>query len=378
MTDVNTVFYINKKILLNFEKEKDKLPELYEKRKILEDILLEREDLEKSLDRISYTNIIKKTENDISLLNEQIEEIEEGTKKNFYVSETSGILNDLNSILLKPINFKFNTRNNSSTNLEKRKLIKKFFSIAEHYIKININKTKKIGTEQQKKSTICDNENCKEKDFEYSENGTIICMSCGQEQKNVSFTTSFKDVERANISTKYSYERELNFKIAIDQFQGKNIIEIPLQLKKDLEYKFEIAGLLVGDKKTTHLHIRFSNTTEKQFSVFLEMLGYKKFINYVRLIYFEFTGIRLHWIEHLRETLLTDFRIFTKEYDNKYLKEKNERKSYINVYHILYYLLKKNKYRCSKKDFKILKTVNKENDLDGTCEEIFQSLGWTY
>ena len=45
-------------------------------------------------------------------------------------------------------------------------------------------------------------------------------MNCGITKEIFCYTSSYKDTERANISSKYMYDRKVHFRDCINQYQG--------------------------------------------------------------------------------------------------------------------------------------------------------------
>jgi hypothetical protein len=201
-------------------------------------------------------------------------------------------------------------------------------------------------------------------------------MNCSAQQYILKNVTSYRDIDRVNISSKYRYEKKVHFKDAINQYQGKQNSNIPQIVYDNLEEQFELHHLLVGDKKTDK-SIRFKNITKEHIALFLKELNYSKHYENINLIYSNITGAKLDDISYLEDKLLDDFDQLTDLYDKMY-KNSLQRKSFINTQYILYQLLLKNRHPCKKEDFSILKTMDRQNFHDEITSELFSELGWSF
>ena len=98
-------------------------------------------------------------------------------------------------------------------NNEKCKIIKHYLKIINKYTNLYIN------LECKKQKPVCTN--CKQlTEFDITNNNTSICMNCGITKEIFCYTSSYKDTERANISSKYMYDRKVHFRDCINQYQG--------------------------------------------------------------------------------------------------------------------------------------------------------------
>ena len=338
----------------------------------------------------SLENVKKcREKNNLSLriknnLNRNIEELEyfindikNSTTYNFYIMESTPIIEEYKNELIKPIKLSFMGKNISNTNI-KDNLIKKFLEISKKYINNSYSNiyydflNKDIST-----NFVC--KNCKNTKLFDSIDNDYICLECGAMSDYNYNNSSYKDVERVNITSKYTYEREIHFRDCINQYQGKQNTTIDQTVYDALTSEFEKHGLLIGNK-TTNKFERFSKITKEHIYLFLKETGYApKHYEDVVLIHYNLTGKLPDDISHLEPKLLDDFKELIKLYDEKYKKEKKiERRSFINTQYVLFQLLKKHKYPCKKEDFNMLKTIDRLEFHDEVCKDLFEQLGWNF
>lgn len=363
---------INNTIISSFEEEQKKLPILQKRLLELEKTLSslssssQEEDSDLNLPSVYTLNNLEKNINE---LKETISKIETNGEKNFYIAETAELIERYNNILKTPLKISFMGKcKQDKNNPEKREIIEKYLDIAQKYTDINIKKNKKPV------KMVC---NCcnNKKDF-YIEENAFICMECGSQQELQQYTTSYKDSDRVNISTKYTYDRKVHFRDCMNQYQGKQNCSIDQKVYDDLEDIFDKHHLLVGTKKDKK-EIRFSKITKEHVLMFLKELGYSKHYENVILIHYTLTGKKPDDISHLEDKLMADFDLLVETYD-KYFKNKVDRVNFISTQYVLYQLLQKHKHACKKEDFVILKTIDRKAFHDEVMNELFSYLGWGY
>jgi hypothetical protein len=306
-------------------------------------------------------------EKNILELIEEIRRIEANEELNFYISETVEILEKYNNILKTPLKVSF-TGKPVSNNKEKEEIINKYLQIAQKYYKID-NKT------NEKKFKIkCDNCDNK-KDFSIEEN-VYICEICGCQHEIIHNVTSYKDSDRVNTSSKYTYDKKVHFRDCINQYQGKQNCSIDPHVYEELESAFEKHQLLRGSKDVKK-EIRFKDITKEHILMFLKELGYSKHYENVNLLHYNLTGKKPDDISHLEDKLLYDFDVLVETYD-KHFKNKLDRVNFISTQYVLFQLLQKHKHFCKKEDFVILKTMDRKSFHDEICKELFSMLNWSF
>lgn len=351
------ILYINNKIIKNFDDEKEKIVEYKNKLKEIQ------ESLKLSNLRTNIKQTLIRTEKE---LNDYIKDIQLDNSKNFYIIETVDLIEKYKEILNKPVKISFLGRTNKN-NKEKQKIINKYIEIANKYVnlKINIEKNNK---------NVC--KNCNNKEFDIEDGNIYICCNCSAQQFVLKNISSYKDIDRINISSKYTYDRAIHFRDCINQYQGKQNSTVNPKVYQDLEKEFDLHHLLKGDENTPKSE-RFKNITKEHINIFLKELGYSKHYENVNLIHYNITGIKPDDIGHLEDKLLEDFAVLTDMYDKMY-KHIIDRKNFINTQFILYALLNKHKHPCKKEDFTILKTIDRLNFHNEITNQLFQALGWSY
>lgn len=355
------ILSIDAKIKHDFMEESDKVPQYREKLLDLKktgqnEILSER-----SLRNLNL-NIIDLEEKIALILSDQ--------QLNFYIAETAHFLEKYKKILTIPVKLSF-TRKSTINNKEKNSLIKKFLNIANKYSDVN------ISSVNRPKPVICNN--CSNKKlFDVIDNSIYICLSCGAQQEILIHTSSYKDIDRINISAKYTYDRKVHFRDCINQYQGKQNSTIDENVYINLIDQFEKHHLLVGDKNTSK-EIRCKNITKEHIHLFLKELDCTKHYENVNLIHYQMTGNKPDDISYLEDRLLDDFDSLTDLYDKKFKNKPGfERKNFINTQYVLYQLLVRYNHPCEKKDFTILKTVDRKSFHDDVAKTCFEELSWNH
>jgi rubrerythrin len=350
------ILSIDTKIRQKFENEQKSLPE-YEQR------LLELEVTSKS-DKLSYRTRSELDKN-IRELKQKINKINKNGDINFYTAESAELLQQYNRILKTPLKISFIGKPTHDIK-EKKKIISQYLKIAQKYYDIP------LETSMKKQKLVCNN--CPNKNnFIFDEN-ICICPECGAQQEILQHNSSYKDVDRVNISTKYTYDRKVHFRDCINQYQGKQNCTIEQKVYDDLEDSFERHHLLLG-KKDDKKEIRFANITKEHILMFLRELGYSKHYENVTLIHYNITTKKPDDISYLENKLLDDFDTLIETYD-KHFKNKVDRVNFISTQYVLFQLLQRHHHPCRKEDFVILKTVDRKSFHDTVFKEISSLLNW--
>jgi hypothetical protein len=328
-------------------------------------------DLQNSLKLENLSNQVRNSiKKNIKELKNYIENVSNKTDEYFYYSESANLIEEYKKILSTPLKMNFMGKPKKNT-LKKNIIISQYINIAKKYVDIFIEPTLK------KHEILCNNNLCNNnKNFDIIEGSTYICLECGAQQEVFFYTSSYKDIDRVNISAKYTYDRKIHFRDGINQYQGKQNCTIEQEIYNNLINEFEKHHLLIGNKNTPK-ESRFKNIEKEHVQLFLKELGYCKHYENINLIHFNLTGKKPDNIFHLEDKLLQDFEILTDLYDKKY-KHKIDRKNFLNTQFILFQLLCRHKHPCNKEDFAILKTIDRKSFHDTVTSELFTSLGWTF
>lgn len=313
-----------------------------------------------------------KLEKNVIELEKEISDIENEITKNYYILETADLLRRYNVILKIPVRASFvgkpkeDVKSNEKME-EKREITLKYVQIVKKYSPINVD-VNKISNE-----FVC--EHCKGIEYTVGENANI-CVSCGAEHEIINAASSYNDVDRVNISTKYTYDRKVHFKDCINQYQGKQNCAIETKVYTDLEDILYRHHLIINDAADPK-EKRFAKITKDHILMFLKELGYSKHYENVTLIHYTLTGKKPDNISHLEDQLLADFDLLIETYDRLF-KTKVDRVNFISTQYVLYQLLQKYKHPCRKEDFIILKTVDRKAFHDNIARELFAELGWNF
>jgi len=292
----------------------------------------------------------------------------------FYILDTIQYIERYKQIISIPIKVNFmGKRTNTNEYKDKNNIINRYVTISNGYIDklnipINLSVCKNIEN-----ILIC--HNCKTNDIVVKDYDFYICNNCFSLLYNTIVNTSYTDINRVNINTRYTYIRMTHFKDCMMQFQGKQNVSIPIQIYKSIEDELNKHYLLSGNNNTPK-EIRFKKVTKKHIGIFLKELGYSKHYENINLIHYQLTGKKPHDISHLEEILLRDFDILTELYDKRF--NDNNRRNFINIHYVLYQLLRRHNYKVEVDDKIIIKTLERKYLYDEICKKLFEELGWNH
>ena len=244
--------------------------------------------------------------------------------------------------------------NTSKGDDNEQNIIKKFLMIASNYIDINPYK-------QKPKKLLC--ERCKRNDFDITDENLYTCNDCGLCIKIIDETHSFKDADRINLSSRYTYTKKGHFKEAIDKFQAKQNTTIDKKVYNMLYNEFE-----------KH-HLSIEKVTKELIYMFLSDNGYSKHYEDITLIYCTLANTKPPDISKYENELLDKHEQQEKIYEQ--IKEESRINS-LNVNYKLLKLLELVGYKCKREDFATLKTREKISDHDEKWKEICALLRWKF
>ena len=344
----------------NFKNETEKLVEYKEK-------LL---DIQNSLKieniKIRERNNLVNTEKELI---EHIKDVENNISLNFYTIESAALLEKYKEILKEPMKINFSGKA-VKNNKEKDSIVREYLTIASKYVEVDIQKE-----DHMKEKITC--KNCpNKKNFEIIDTNIYICLICSYQQTVLKNVSSYKDVNRINISSKYTYDRKVHFKDCINQYQGKQNCNIPQNVYDSLEEQFDRHHLIDKEDKDKANEIKFKNITKEHIIIFLKELGFSKHYENANLIHYNMTGKKPDDIGYLVEKLLEDFDALTDLYDKLY--KGIDRKNFINTQYVLFQLLSRHKHPCRHEEFSILKTIDRKSFHDDVCRNLFSVLGFNF
>lgn len=368
MIDVD-ILEIDLKIIKNFEEHRMNISVYEHKKKDLEQCLM----LE-SITQRTRNSLIESLKN----LEDFLDDLRTNRTLNFYTIESAEILEKYRNILKEPLKVNFMGKAVKS-NKEKKKLILEYLDIASRYFDIKLDTSgspEPPPHHHHKKEKISCNNCSNTKDFEVEEGDIYICLNCSSQQFVMRNTTSYKDINRINISSKYMYDRKIHFRDCINQYQGKQNSNISQKVYDDLIQQFESHHLIEPGSKHKNSKERFKNITKEHVSMFLKELSYTKHYENVNLIHYNLTGTKPDDIGYLEDKLLDDFDVITEAYDRLF--KHLDRKNFINTQYILYQLLLRHKHACKKEDFSMLKTIDRKNFHDEICKVLFEEIKFSF
>lgn len=301
-----------------------------------------------------------------SLLRSSIQDLENAFELMLYTLRTEDILRDYRELLSTNDSRNFvtiGTSNKNNTLSKSAELIARYLCIAQEYIEIE-------NLQYNMEKLKCPA--CQCLDFKLDDdNSTYICNNCYTEIDILDDTPSFKDTDRVNMSSRYTYTKRGHFIDAMKRFQGtqntdpqkiKNVVDVLLEemdkhnLKKSSDNRKE---------KVTKDHLYMFLCENK-------LSGYYDDIN---LLYHIITGEPCPNISEYEDTLL---ELFEKQEEAYRKIQDPERINSLNVNYKLYKLLQKVGYSCKKDDFYILKTKNKEDEHDEILRKAWEILDWPW
>jgi hypothetical protein len=312
---------------------------------------------------------IKKEIDELKIL---LEDLKNKKTLNLYLISTGCLINDYKAFLKVPKKMFFMGNCTNSENKEQVSIVNDYIKIASKFYKIEFEK------EPVKENSNLECDNCgNKKKFIFIEDSYYVCEKCSSHQELFSETTiSYKDSDRINISSKYTYDRKIHFKDCINQYQGKQNCTIEKKVYEDIEDMLEKHGMLVGNKNDPK-EVRFNKVEKEHILMFLKELKYSKHYENLILIYYHITGKKPDDISYLEDKLLEDFDLLLDAYD-KLFKYKVNRTNFISTQYVLYQLLKIYKHPCKKEDFIVLKTTDRKTFHDNIFRKLVDHLGWNW
>jgi len=296
--------------------------------------------------------------NQTNILRRRIQDIECGFELGLYILRTADILNEYRAIMASTKSRSFmraERYTNDNAVIRKNMIILDYLRIARDYIDLE-------NFTQRPQKLIC--EACFGVEFTCSDDDAIyVCKKCGLSVELMDDSPSFKDTDRVNMSSRYTYTCRGHFVAAMDRFEGKQNTEIDPKVINILKEEMKKHSLL--EKTVTKDHV-YMFMSEKQLSDYYEDLN---------LIFFQITGQPCPDITELRSELLEMFDQEEEAY--KEVKD-DDRINSLNVNFKLFKLLQLLDYSCKKDDFYFLKTPTKQGEHDDKWQETIEYLAQKY
>ena len=195
---------IHNSILQFFENEENNLP--YIEKQI--------RDLHKIYDDKLIPHRLKQyILSEIGELSEKCDMIKSKQNLNFYILETTFLLEDYKKELNKSVQVNFMGGKSDVDTTKVDEICENFYQVIQKIYPIHYKKLKKVNTcpscHSSNVTVVIDSTN------------TLACVYCGDEKDMINLTFSYNDTDRINITSRYTYERRVHFRECINQFQGK-------------------------------------------------------------------------------------------------------------------------------------------------------------
>lgn len=314
-------------------------------------------------------------------------ELEDSENLNYYLIQAVPLLDEFieTKKSLKKLSFFSNKQDNEKKNFKLDSIILAYMEIVKTYFPKMYSKywtyddetNLKIGKRKKNPENITLCSYCKKKSDEFTfVDNQIVCKNCGQvQQTNNENLLSFRDIERVNIGSKYSYDRRVHFRECIKRYQGKQNVNIDPKIFEELTQQFLHYQLIPTDYHNLPPEEAYKNVERRHILLFLKELGYNKYYEDIVYIYHKITKKEIPDISYLENDLMIDFDILVDLYDKTF---KTERKNFINNQYVLFQLLRKYKYPCKREDFNFLKTNDRKLYHDSICQQLFEKLNWNF
>lgn len=356
--DVETcnILFIDEQIKRKLKSKISSLQDMQKDLKILVWIL------NNSTDTIDKINAGKES----VMLRRTIKDIEGGFELALYLLRTTDILEEYKVIVAGTAANSFirDLRPRDEVKIyRKNQIILEFLRIAKQYVNLE-------NFRQKHRSTpicdVCHNTNLRESD----DNSIYVC-TCGNQIEVLDDAPTFKDAERVNMSSRYTYTCRGHFNEAMNRFEGKQNTEISEKVLDILKSQMILHHLSPATVARTLEEV----FTKDHLYMFLSENKLSDFYADINLIYFLLTKINAPDITKYRDELLEMFDQLEEAY--KLVKD-DDRLNSLNVNWKLFKLLQLLDYPCKKDDFFCLKTPTKQGEHEEKWHDMIEYLKSQY
>lgn len=302
----------------------------------------------------------------ISFLRKKIQDAETTFEYGVYLLKTSDIIERSKKVFLSELSQNFVCINNNESLVESKErndLLLSFLAIAKDYVCVD-------GPQKRDLKLVC---SFCEGDFlcKSDDETTLVCQNkaCGAIMTVLDDSPTFKDTDRVNMASRYTYSRKGHFIEAMKKYQGKHTINAKIlqDVREKLEYEMNLHNLT---KYTV---------TKNQLYTFMSENKLSRHYDDINILFYIITGNLCPDLSLLEDKLLELFEHQENALDTVSSQDRiNTRVNSINVYYKLYKLLQKLRYPCKKSDFFILKTKAKEDEHDEKMKLAWKYLGWRW
>ncbi len=344
----NSILDIDKTIRTNFLVEKQNLPLLREQLK-----LSQRLSTKSNEENVEY----------ISHLRKKIKDIESSSSVLLYTLKTYDLIEEYKNHMLMSSNKNFITNASNSESVREASIIFKYIGIAQLYLTID-------GITQIPKKMTCDACGSSSFTLSYEDESIYICKVCSTEREILDDAPSFKDTDRVNMSSKYTYTRKGHFIDAIKKFQGTQNTD-----PKKIKYVTDVLHKEIEKHNLCPKQGAKNSVSKDHIYTFLSEQDLSFHYDDINLLFHIVTGEACPDVSHILDGLFADFDKLEEVLSR--IKDENRSNS-LTVNYKLYKLLQKKGFPCRKNDFYILKTKTKEDEHDEKMKEAWKILGWDW
>lgn len=347
------ILYLDHIIKDRLSKRMTALPDLQTELKDLTWLANNSESSSDKLDAINKSNILRNT----------IKDIQHGFDLTFYILRTHELLQSYKKIVSASRNSSFikTTATDKNTLNQKYKIVDNYLAIANDYIDVS-NEIKIMG-KRNTSQLICNV--CYGTDFisEDDDGMIMVCKECSATIELIDTSPSFKDTDRVNMASRYTYSCRAHFLDAMNCFECK-------QRNNGLDKVANILLECMDDHNLTR-----ESVSKNHLYMFLAEKGLS--INYkdVNWLFSYITSTPGPDISQYRNELLSIHDYL----EEAFLKVKNpNRINSLTVNYKLYKSLQLVSYPCRKDDFYFLKTPNKQVEHDKIWKDMIEYLAEKY
>jgi len=301
------------------------------------------------------------------MLRRRIRDLDSTMELGLYIFKTADILEEYRNIVnseRKKFFIRANNYEDDPSAQRKEELIGVYLRIARDYIDLS-------NFFQAPRKMKCPSCNGMNFTVSMDEDSIYICNDCFSEVELLDEAPSFKDANRVNLSSKYTYTKKGHFVDSIKRFMGIQNTD-PEKIRK-------VVAVLREEMRKHNLVAergKKNSVTKDNLYMFLsEQDGMSNHYDDINLLHHIITGDPCPDISHLVDALNEDFDKFEDGYED--VKDPGRINS-LNVDWKLFILLLKNGFPCKKDDFYILKTKAKEDEHIEKSKEVFENLGWPW
>ena len=329
--------------------------------------------------------ILAKSE--IDLVRKRIKDEEFGFNLSFYILRTEQLLAEYKNITrtsMKTRLFFCGSQSNNSADVRssfeisrlKTKLLLSYLSISREYIDFSIlSKAQKSGGRKSNATgsriaasdgsnripsfLCCDT--CGSKNLFFNEDDLTLLCSCGSMMDILDDSPTFKDSERVNMSTRYTYTCRGHFIEAMNCFEGKQNVTISNSILNLIKREIALHNIDIPTKDHVYMFLSENRLSDHYANI--------------NLIYLLITNITPPDITDYRTELLEMHDQLEEAYQ---IVKDNERLNSLNVNWKLYKLLQLLGYPCRKDDFFCLRTTAKQVEHEEKWQEMVEHLSKIY